>query len=224
MVTMKKLLTAILVMTLLISLAPALKADAATKLNKSKITIKTDNTYNLSLSGVSKGIKWTTSDKTIAKVSSAGKVKGLDAGEATITAAYANKKYTCKVTVEYDIDTMLIDTYNWVIGIWNDGFCNIYHYLEDGLDATGQNMDINETIEKTDKYMEEFEKYDKFVKSLSEDDYYEDLNELWPKLSDEIQYLYSRIKDEIPRAGDTAYEFNYKKFNDYMYELMDAIY
>jgi hypothetical protein len=222
---MKKFISLLLTLILCLSLmAPAVAYAATIKLNKSKLELTIDETYDLKIIGSSKKVKWSSSDNDIVKVSSAGKIKGIDAGDATITATVGGKKYTCKVSVGYDIDTMLYNTYDWVVGIWNDGFCNTYHYIENGLDAIGQEMDIDETIKKTDKYMEEFEKYDKFIKSLSDDDYYEDLNELWPKLAKEIKYLYGRIKEETPRASDESYEFKYSKFNEYMYELMDVIY
>jgi uncharacterized lipoprotein YehR (DUF1307 family) len=221
---MKKVIGILLALVLLISLAPVQQVDAATKLNKTKLTIKVDETYSLSLSGVNKGVTWSSSDKAIVKVSSTGKIKGLDVGEATITVAYKGKKYSCKVTVEYDIDTMLNDTYGWVVDIWNDSFCNVTWYTSYGTNSIGEEMDIKEVIAAADKHMEKIEFYDKFIKTLSEDDYYDDLNELWPKIVKEINYLYERLKKEVPEAGNEAYEFKTEKFNDYMYELSDVIY
>lgn len=74
--------------------------EAAVKINKSKVTIYVGNTYILKISGTSAKTKWTTSDKSVATVSSKGKVTGKKKGTATITATVGSKKYTCKVTVK----------------------------------------------------------------------------------------------------------------------------
>lgn len=76
-------------------------AEAASiALNKKEITLYLDNSYTLKLNGVAKGIKWSSSNKGIATVSSAGKVTGVKKGTATIIATVGSKKYTCKVTVK----------------------------------------------------------------------------------------------------------------------------
>lgn len=43
-----------------------------------------------------------------------------------------------------ETSAILSDIENWVIGdIWNKGFCDFYHYEEDGTDNTGSVIDIN---------------------------------------------------------------------------------
>lgn len=72
--------------------------------NKSK-TVVVGKTVSLTASGRS-DIKWKTSNKKVATVTSAGKVKGVKAGTAVITAyssADPTVKATCKVTVVYGI-------------------------------------------------------------------------------------------------------------------------
>jgi hypothetical protein len=54
----------------------------------------------LKLKNNTKKIKWSTSNKKVATVTSKGKVKAKKAGKATITAKVGSKKYTCKVTVK----------------------------------------------------------------------------------------------------------------------------
>lgn len=76
------------------------EAASKVKINKTKATIIKGTTVQLKISGTKKKVKWTTSDKKIAAVSSKGKVTGKGAGKATITASVGNKKYTCKVTVQ----------------------------------------------------------------------------------------------------------------------------
>ncbi len=61
-----------------------------------KVTVSPSNANN-------KTLKWTTSNKAVATVTSKGVVKGIKKGTATITAAATDgskKKVTCKVTVK----------------------------------------------------------------------------------------------------------------------------
>lgn len=88
-------------------------ADAASNptkiyLNKKFVSVKVGKTYTLKVTKAKpnskkyRTVKWSTSDKTIATVSSKGKVKGIKPGKVTITATSTkNKKVkaTCTVTV-----------------------------------------------------------------------------------------------------------------------------
>lgn len=76
-------------------------AQAATvKLNKTKLTLEVGKSYTLKISGTKSKVTWSSSDKTIATVSSKGVVKAKKAGKATITAKVGSKKYKCTVTVK----------------------------------------------------------------------------------------------------------------------------
>lgn len=80
--------------------------DAATiKINKQKLSLTVGDTYTLKISGSTGTVKWASSKKSIATVSSVGKVTGIKKGTSTITATVNNKKYTCKVTVKDKIET-----------------------------------------------------------------------------------------------------------------------
>ena len=70
------------------------------KLNKKKLTLRVGKTYKLKVKGTSKTVKWSSSNKKIAKVSSSGLVKAKKVGKATITAKVAGKTLKCKVTVK----------------------------------------------------------------------------------------------------------------------------
>jgi len=75
-------------------------AEAATiKLNKSKVSIKVGESYQLKLNGTKDKIKWSSSKKSIVKVSSEGIITGVKPGSAIITAKVNNKEYKCNVTV-----------------------------------------------------------------------------------------------------------------------------
>lgn len=97
--TMKKIISLLLVITLLISLAPVHTVNAATKLNKSKLTLNVGDSYKLKLTESSSKVKWSSSDKTVATVSK-GKVEAISGGSAVIKATVGKKQYKCTVTVK----------------------------------------------------------------------------------------------------------------------------
>lgn len=75
-------------------------AEAATvKLNKKEITINVGETYQLKISGTKSKVKWSSSKKSIASVSSMGLVNGKKAGSIIITAKVDNVELTCRVNV-----------------------------------------------------------------------------------------------------------------------------
>lgn len=75
------------------------KAASTVKLNKTSTAIYVGETVQLKISGTKDKIQWSTDNKSIASVSSKGKVKGIKKGTATITAKIGKKSYTCKVKV-----------------------------------------------------------------------------------------------------------------------------
>ena len=89
--------------------APDISAKSMIKLSKTELTISVGAKATIKLKNVKKKnvskIKWTTSNKKIAKVSPAKKsakttVKGIAPGNAKIIAKLSGKKYTCKVKVK----------------------------------------------------------------------------------------------------------------------------
>lgn len=74
--------------------------EAATKINKKKVTLIKGQTTTLKITGTQKKIKWSSSKKSVASVSSKGKVTAKKKGTATITAKVGSKKYTCDVSVQ----------------------------------------------------------------------------------------------------------------------------
>ncbi len=89
-----------LMVALILILSTAIPVSAATvKISKAKATMEIDSTLTLKVSGTSSKVKWSSSNKTIAKVSSKGKVTALKEGSATIKATVDKKTYTCAVTV-----------------------------------------------------------------------------------------------------------------------------
>ncbi len=76
-------------------------------LSATKKTLSVGKSFTLTLKDASgkkidpKNVKWSTSKKSVATVSTKGVVKAVENGTATITATYKGKKYTCKITSIY---------------------------------------------------------------------------------------------------------------------------
>lgn len=100
-------LVSFLVMTGALLPMGAKEAQAANVvLNETCITMAPARTKTLKLKGaVAKKVKWSTSNKKVATVSTKGKVTARTKGTAKIKAAYKKKKYTCTVTVAYELYT-----------------------------------------------------------------------------------------------------------------------
>lgn len=96
---LKKILIAMLVMALTITIVP-IPTEAAVKLNTTKKTLEVGKSVTLKVTGTSKKAKWSTSNKKVATVTQKGKVTAKSSGTATITAKISNKKLTCKITVK----------------------------------------------------------------------------------------------------------------------------
>lgn len=99
---MRKTCSLLLVLGLLAGLAyTGVPTEAATiKLNKQKLTLYAGGSATLKVKGTSSKVKWSSSKKSVATVSSKGKVTAVKAGKAKITAKVETKKLRCTVTVK----------------------------------------------------------------------------------------------------------------------------
>lgn len=75
-------------------------ALATAKLSKTRATMYNGAKLLLKVTGTTKTVKWSSSNKKVAKVSQRGIVTALKVGTATITARVGGKKLACKVTVK----------------------------------------------------------------------------------------------------------------------------
>ena len=75
-------------------------ASKAKSKNTIKVTLTVGKTYQLKVTGTKKKIKWNTSNKKVATVSSKGKIKAKKAGKAKIYAKIGKKKLICYLTVK----------------------------------------------------------------------------------------------------------------------------
>lgn len=107
---MKKLfILGALILSLVIPMVDGINIDnnistvqAALKItiSKKKASIYVGKTLTLKIKGTKKKPKWSSNKKSVATVSSKGKVRAKKKGVATITAKIGKEKYTCKVTVK----------------------------------------------------------------------------------------------------------------------------
>lgn len=69
------------------------------KLNRTKLTARVGNTYQLKVSGTNRKAAYKSSDTSVVKVSSKGKLTFLKPGRASVTASVGGSKLTCEVKV-----------------------------------------------------------------------------------------------------------------------------
>lgn len=102
---MKRTLSLLLTLVLLLSIGcSGMEAEAAAiKLNKTSLTLTVGTQSTIKVKRTSKKVKWSTSKKKVASVSSTGrtsaKIKAKASGKATITAKVSKKTLKCTVNV-----------------------------------------------------------------------------------------------------------------------------
>ena len=79
------------------------EVSAKAKINKKKVTIYVGKTVSLKVKNNKKKVKWSSTNKSVATVSTKGKVKAKKVGKATIIAKVGKKKYRCRITVKNKI-------------------------------------------------------------------------------------------------------------------------
>lgn len=123
------------------------------------------------------------------------------------------------------VESTLQEINNFVTSkIWNDGLVNIGRYARNGTDATGQTMDIDFTIQQLGKAMEKKTEYDAYIQGL--DSKYDEVKQLWTKVSGQIDTLYKQLQDNPPKANDADYEFDtglYQQYKEAFSEEVDAL-
>ena len=102
---------------------------------------------------------------------------------------------------EVDEDINLSSICSWVTSkIWNDGFCDICHYVESGKDAIGQEMDIEFTIDNLKIAYAKKDAYNDYIQSL--DDSIPEQAQLinaWNKMNEQIDILYKIVNFHIKK-------------------------
>ena len=98
---MKKMRSVVLFFALVLCLtcASSMDTQAAVKLSKSSLSLLEGQSATLKLTGTKKKVKWKSDDKTVATVTSKGKVTAKAPGNAVISATAGKTTKKCKVTV-----------------------------------------------------------------------------------------------------------------------------
>ena len=168
---------------------------ASISLNKTSATIVNGKTVQLKVKGTSAKVKWSTSSKSIATVSTKGLVKAKKPGRVTITAKVANKTLKCKVTVKKNTnDYYGIIKKDLLSNADNDGNGNytINGYANRTNDWLG---DYLETVSVT--YNSEYNYYEfKFSQEYHDYD--------WPAV-----YVTMTVKEPFDKAVDLHVEHFY---------------
>lgn len=113
------LLTAIILMSVSVIIpiqgTIAIASAASVTISNKSVSLEVGQTKSLKISGTSRKVTWSTSKKSVASISSSGKITAKAVGAATITAYVSGKKLTCKVTVKEPIE-ISYQSYNLDIG------------------------------------------------------------------------------------------------------------
>ena len=96
---------------------PANAADA--KISISQISLLPGETYSLTIENNMDTVKWSTSSRKIARVTSKGKVRAVAPGKADITATIGNQSYTCTVQVRSTVDIIVFCGQSNMTGVGN---------------------------------------------------------------------------------------------------------
>lgn len=93
----------------------AVTQAASLSINHKALSLEVGQSKTLKIYGTSRKVTWSSSKKSVAIVSSSGKITAKDVGSTTITAAVSGKKLTCKVIVKEPIK-ISYKSYNLDIG------------------------------------------------------------------------------------------------------------
>ena len=119
------------------------------------------------------------------------------------------------------------DIYNFVVeDMWNDCICNFHWYYEYRTDSVGNEMNPEETLAKFNKVMKKAKKWDKVVKSLKGKKY-KKLKKHWKVAYSEAKKIQKKLNKadfNAMRESNKYYNLGYKKFEKYMYKIMEDFY
>ncbi|WP_068777721.1 hypothetical protein [Paenibacillus sp. FJAT-26967] len=123
---------------------------------------------------------------------------------------------------EPTVESKLSEISNFVTSsIWNEGFVNIGWYKNSGTGSTGEKIDIDFTIDRLGKAMEKKAEYNTYIQGL--DAKYDNVKQVWAKLSNEADILYKQLKESKPQANDKSYKFDTGLFKQYSEAFKDDV-
>lgn len=205
----KKIMSVLLVAVFAFAvMAPISNVQASSiKISKKVITLQKKKSYTLKLTGTKKKVKWYSSKKKVATVNKKGKITAKNkSGTAYIVGKVGNKKYKCKVNVRSysSIKSNLHTINSWSTNkIWNDGFCDIYWYEEDGTDSIGNDMNINKKVSTLNYNLKKKGTYNAYINSLVGSKYTK-IKSRWKPLYSKYVSLQNRMNNSTPVANSTS--------------------
>ena len=111
--------------------SPTIEQNETITISNTSATVKVDETIKLTAtSSINSEITWTSSNTSIATVSSDGLVKGIKEGTAVITASGSEKTATCTITVKAATSDDVEDENN---GDWTDFSNAVFELKKDGI-------------------------------------------------------------------------------------------
>jgi hypothetical protein len=197
---MKKIVTCLIILTLLLTIFPTTLAQAAVKISETKIELVEGDTFSLKLTGTDGTIIWNTTKKNVATVNSEGVVTAGNIGKAKITAKVGKKKYVCNVTVVKNISTIKPnDAYSFVTSdIWNV-FAVLDNYTRFGESSFGDDFDT--TLKILDENIIKLSKYNDAVNAFDGEEY-DYIKMAWTELYDYIMDIYNGFDENPPSIGN----------------------
>lgn len=219
---MKKKFLCVALSAMMLLPAIPIHAKQNATINKTFITLPKKNNYTLKIKGTKKKVKWHSSKKKVAVVTKSGKIIAKKSGTAYVTAKVNGQKLKCQVSVRSNksIVGKLLDAYDWQCeDIWNNGYCDIYHYVEDGTNSLGKKMNINETISTLNQNFKRRNYYNRFIYSV-QGKKYSNYKKAWKKLDQQTIRLKQILdKNGIPDSKSNYY-FPYQKYDEALTDLM----
>lgn len=126
--------------------------------------------------------------------------------------ASQQQKETQTQTVVSEKD-MLLEINNWIVGdVWNKGFCDFYHYEEDGTSSTGESIDIEFALSQFKENYKKKDEYNSYIHSLSNN--FENIINIWDKLIKEADTLYAHYENGVEQTGTSADTAIFTQYRD----------
>lgn len=216
---MKRIVTCLLMLTLLLTAIPTTTVQAAIKISETKIELVESDTFTLKLTGTDDTIIWNTTKKSVATVTSEGVVTAGHVGKAKITAKVGKKKYVCKVIVVKRISNIKpSDAYRFITyDIW-ELIAVLDNYTRYGDSSFGD--DFETTLKKLDDNIVKLSKYNDSVNAF-EGEEYDDFKTAWTELYDSIMGIYNDFDENPPGVGHKDSWIDLEKFQKLLHKLSD---
>ena len=213
-------------------LLPMVKVEAATvKLNKTSLYLSQGTTYTLKVEGSTKDVKWKSLDKSIATVSSKGKVKAVKVGKTTITATIGKNTYKCSLKVVKKLSKADFNKtgykFNDKIGENLTGYVNdkwdewSYAYLKvakgDKIGANARKIKLGATVNDVIKAYG----YSKLVKLKEGDMLYDTYS--WYDLDPQKYMIEYKVRDKGIPDSRIRFYFTKDKELQFIYYLIGGV-